>query len=261
MEARKVTEEQFWRYRQWAVKQELSPKTVYSHLVIIKQAFKWAARLKRIPANPFDHISLAEPAPNPQFCPTAKQMSALLAAATEEDRPLFTFLAYTGCRVGEARELLWQDVVFSPKGGGHIVFRLGGSNNATKTGNVRRVPIHPALYPILKGLPRRTDRVFNRSPSAFDPEGIEPINESKTRNRLQAAAKVLALPEDKTFKHHSFRHFFCSQLAEAGAPERYVRGLLGQRDSRVTDLYFTMYDEGAIDAVNRIKIPPPKEAS
>ena len=38
MEARKVTEDQFWKYRQWAVKQELAAKSIYSHLVIIKQA-------------------------------------------------------------------------------------------------------------------------------------------------------------------------------------------------------------------------------
>ncbi|GMV24167.1 MAG: site-specific integrase [Phycisphaerae bacterium] len=259
MEARKVTEQEFWRYRQWAVKQELSTKTVYIHLVIIKQAFKWAARLKRIPSNPFDHISLPEPAPTPQFCPNAEQMAALLAAADDEDRPLFTFLAYTGCRIGEAAELRWEDVVFG-EDGGHLLIRRGGSQGTTKTGGIRRIPIHPELLPVLKGLPRKTDRVFTRSPSQFDPEGIEPLNVSKCLNRLRVAAKTLKLAENQRFKLHSFRHFFCSQLAKGGAPERYVRGLLGHRDSTVTDLYFSLYDDAALDAVKRIQIPPHKKS-
>lgn len=232
---------------------------MYIHLVIIKQAFKWAARLKRIPSNPFDHISLPEPAPTPQFCPNAEQMAALLAAADDEDRPLFTFLAYTGCRIGEAAELRWEDVVFG-EDGGHLLIRRGGSQGTTKTGGIRRIPIHPELLPVLKGLPRKTDRVFTRSPSQFDPEGIEPLNVSKCLNRLRVAAKTLKLAENQRFKLHSFRHFFCSQLAKGGAPERYVRGLLGHRDSTVTDLYFSLYDDAALDAVKRIQIPPHKKS-
>lgn len=258
MEARQIKEDQFWRYRQWAVKHELDPKTIYGHLVIIKQVFKWGARRGRIPTNSLAHISLPEPPPKPQFCPTAEQVSQVLAAATDEDRALFAFLAYTGCRIGEARELLWDDVVQTKTGGGHIVVRRGGSNDTTKTGTIRRVPIHSALAPYLDALPRKTGRVFTRSPSTLDPTGIEPLNVRKCLNRLRVAAAGLALRHDQSFKLHSFRHFFCSQLAKAGAPERYVRGLLGHRDSTVTDLYFTMYDDAAADAVARIQIPSPK---
>lgn len=261
MEAGKVTENEFWRYRQWAVKRQLDPKTIHGHQVIIKQAFKWGARMGRIPLNPFAHISLPEPPPSRQFCPTAEQVARLLAAATDEDRPLFAFLAFTGCRIGEARDLRWEDVTLPREGGGHIVVRRGGSGDTTKTGGVRRVPVHPELRPYLEALPRRTDRVFTRSCSTSDPQGIEPLNVRKCLNRLQAAAAGLGLAEGQAFKLHSFRHFFCSQLAKGGAPERYVRGLLGHRDSTVTDLYFTLYDDGAIDAVSRIRIPSLKGAS
>ena len=237
----------------------MSEKSIYSHLTIIKQVFRWGARLKRIPANPFDHISLSEPPSSQQFCPTREQVAVLLAAASEEDRPLFAFLAYTGCRIGEAVELRWSDVTLRPDGG-HILICRGGSRGTTKTGGVRRIPIHPMLRGIIDALPRKTDRVFTRSPSQFDPQGVEPLNTRKCLNRLQAAAKVLNLSGNQRFKLHSFRHFFCSELAKEGAPERYVRGLLGHKDSSVTDLYFKMHDPAALDAIKLIHIPPPEVA-
>src|SRR5262249_54544656 len=48
-------------------------------------------------------------------------------------------LAFTGCRVGEAREISWRDVDFEV---GEIVVR-GDANTGTKNWELRRVPLIP----------------------------------------------------------------------------------------------------------------------
>jgi len=48
-------------------------------------------------------------------------------------------LAFTGCRVGEAREIAWRDVDFDA---GEVVVR-GDPSTGTKNGELRRVPLFP----------------------------------------------------------------------------------------------------------------------
>jgi integrase len=188
---------------------------------------KEAARKKIIPTNPLDGIPLSEPAPTHQPCYTAEQVAQLIDAADEYMRPIIMCFALTGMRLGEVRDLRWEDVVFGTGDEGQIVIRHGGSGEETKTKKIRRIPIHPALRPVLQALPRKAPTVFTRAPSAQDPQGVKPINQRKVLERVKAMCKKLNFPGYERMKVHTFRHFFCSMLAKEGAPERYIRGLLG----------------------------------
>ena len=224
--------------------------------MIIKQFSKWAARNRYISGNPLEHISLVEPAPTVQPCYTAEQVAALIDAADGHLRPVLVCLAYTGMRIGEVRDLLWEDVTLGTPENQCILVRRGGSGAKTKTGKVRRIPVHPALCAELAALPRKSATVFTRAPSTRDPKGVKPINVRKVLTQVKRLCKQLKFLGHERMKVHSFRHFFCSTLAKEGAPERYVRGLLGHSSSDMVNLYFTMYDPMARSVIGKIQLPP-----
>ena len=66
-------------------------------------------------------------------------------------------------------------------------------------------------------------------------------------------AGLADFPEAKTFKIHSFRHTFLSQLARSKGSERYALDFLGHSSSDVTNLYFKRYDTEAERQISTIR--------
>ena len=73
-------------------------------------------------------------------------------------------MAYTGCRFGEVRDVLWTDIDFERGASGFVLISKGGSAGKTKDKESRRIPIHPELKSALLPLPRIGDRVFHGIP-------------------------------------------------------------------------------------------------
>ena len=140
----KFGEDSYWAFHRWMLDEGFSDKTRYDRMIIVKQAFKWAARTKLIAENPISAADLIpKPPPTPQPCFTPDQVARLLEAATGQDRSIFCLMAYAGLRFGEVRDLQWDDVQWDQGHGGFLLIRRGGSNGTTKTRRHRRVPIHP----------------------------------------------------------------------------------------------------------------------
>ena len=170
--AMKVTEADFWMYRQWLKDAGQSDQTIEDRLIVVKQLFKWAAgKGKMLAANPLADATVPEPPPTPQPCFTPQQVELLLRNAKPSERPIWALMAYTGLRVGEVVALRWQHVLFDRGEHGFINVQLGGSNGTTKGKRSRLVPIHPDLLPILLALPREHATVFVRAPNTRYPHG------------------------------------------------------------------------------------------
>ncbi len=244
----------FWTFNGWMRDQGHSEKTRYDRLVLVKQAFKYAAKEKMIPENLLFGITLYKPEPTEQPCFTPQQVAVLLATADVHEAAIFAVLAYLGLRFGEARDLRWSDIHWNSGGdGGFVSVCRGGSrNDKTKTGRSRRIPLHPALVPYLATVPRKFERVFTARPSNKHPEGDGPINERRLLMSLKRLCKRCGFSDWKKYKLHTFRHAFASMCARNNVAYKYALEWMGHRSSDILDIYYKQFDDVAEAAIRTI---------
>lgn len=253
-------ERDFWDFYGKMKADGLSEKTRHDRSIIIKQAFKWAAGpgARLIPANHLAGVSLDEPAPTQQPCFSPEQVGTLLASADAHHKPIFATMAYAGLRYGEVRDLLWQDLLLDQGGHGFIVVRRGGSDGKTKSGRIRRVPIHPELRKLLDKVPRKFERVFTANPSGKFPDGGGPVDERRLLMSLKRLCKRCKFVNHRQYKLHTFRHAFASMCARNNVSYKYALEWMGHKSSDILDLYYTMYDATAEAAIRTIVYAPAK---
>ncbi|MFA5189434.1 MAG: site-specific integrase [Verrucomicrobiia bacterium] len=135
----------------------------------------------------------------------------------QEAADLCEFLAYSGCRLGEAVQIRWGDVKFDNK-----TFMVTGGETGTKNHEARTVPLFPSLERLLLKmrdarlvLPEITDKLFSIT---------------KAEQAMNTACRNAKLPH---FTHHHMRHFFCSNAIEAGIDFKAIAGWLGHKDGGV----------------------------
>src|SRR5439155_22443083 len=126
------------------------------------------------------------------------------------------FLAYSGLRLGEGREVRWRDVNFDLN-----TLLVTGGETRTKNHEDRTVPLFPGLRRLLESIIKdrgeitKEDRIF----------GLKDI-----RQALGSVCRRAGLPR---FGHHALRHFFCSNAIEAGVDFKAIAGWLGHKDGGV----------------------------
>lgn len=124
------------------------------------------------------------------------------------------FLAYSGMRVGEAREVRFRDVNFIR---GKVL--ITGGAYGTKNHKEREIPLFPPLRALIA---RMTDeRGGEANPNAKLFSIISP------RGALLAAFKRAAV---KRFTVHALRHFFASNAVELGINFKVIADWLGHSD-------------------------------
>ena len=145
---------------------------------------------------------------------------------------LVGFLAFSGCRKGEAEALTWGNV--KPE------WLEIGVDGETKGAEFRRVPISAPLRAILdEARPedaRDADRIFSlRSP----------------RRALDTACEALELPRMRV---HDLRHFYATWCIESGVDVPTVSKWLGHKDGGALAMrtYGHVRDDHSLEAVRRL---------
>ncbi len=254
-----LTEADFWSLRKHLMEEvKVCEKTAYDRLVVVKQMLKYAVKMKLNGINPFSGIAISKPDSAQQPCFTPEQVTSLLEHADAKFKPFIAMLAYAGLRFGEARELLWSDLKMDTSGPGFIVVRRGGSSGKTKSKRLRRLPVHPELRKILDGMPRDFDRVFTSRPSGKFPNGGAPVNERRALFTLKGLCKRCNFANPKQYKLHSLRHTFASMCARKNISYKYALEWMGHRSSDILDLYYSMFDADAHQAMQTLVYPPQK---
>jgi integrase len=166
------------------------------------------ADIKRLGVRPTE-LKLPEPQ---QFIKMLEAIENSGAGQAQECADLVRFLAFSGCRISEARQVTWADV--SDK-----TIKVH-SAKVRKTGNqvaTRLVPIIPEMRELLERLKQNphspTDRVCA-------------IGECE--KSLARASKLVGLTNKIT--HHDLRHLFATRCIESGIDVPTVAHWLGHRD-------------------------------
>lgn len=249
--ASRFTEEDFWSFQDGC---GYAAKTVYDRRMIILQLFKWATeRAEVIVKNPIRLVKMKEPESPPQPCFTPVQVDAMIDTANPTLRQKILFLAYTGCRFGEFRDLQWGDLNFDIGKHGFVTIRRGGSSGLTKNKKSRRIPLHELLAVELKRMPRSCELVFPAAKSHRYPNGDGKQSDTYLLKQVKKLCKECEFPNPNQYKVHTFRHFFASMMARNNVSYKYALVFMGHSDSKILDLYYTMYDEDAEQAIATIQ--------
>lgn len=152
--------------------------------------------------------------------PEAGQFDAILqtvetsgAARARHCANFMRFLAFSGCRLNEARLVRWQDVNFEKK-----EMRVHNSKSAKTTNKpeFRFVPIIPAMQELLERL--KPKEAVPESPVC----AIGECEKSLTR-----ACRLLGISR---ITHHDLRHLFATRCIESGVDIQTVSRWLGHSD-------------------------------
>jgi len=221
----------------------LSPKSIYSETILVKQLFKWASRNGLVEQNPIASLQFANVKSPKQPCFTLEQVELLLSKAKPWMMPILAMLAFTGIRIGELAQLHWEDLDLE-RNIVHIC--RGGSNRRPKDKDDRFIPIHATrLRPILLRLPRTSELVFRMLNG-------RPVEERRMLKDLKRLCREVGLDRPIQYKLHTFRHFFASYCAQSNMSYKYALEWLGHSSSMILDLYFTMNDKISQMAMNNM---------
>lgn len=133
----------------------------------------------------------------------------------KRNKALIYFVAMTGCRINEALNLTWKDLIDSPIP--VAIFR------ETKNGDTRYVPLRGILPDLLKSLPRRSELVFN----SLDDKRLS--LDLKRRTEAQGITKRVWW--------HLMRHSFITNLIQQGIDDLIIAKIVGHKNPASTQRY------------------------
>jgi integrase len=172
--------------------------------------------------------------------PTEDQYVRLLAALDVSYRGhaalMVRFLAHTGLRVNEARQLRWEHVredhIYAPA-------------NVTKNGLPRCVPFIAGTVDVLASLKRA-------KPGSEKRNGFI-LPQAECRKTLRYACRLARIPH---VTHHTFRHFYATRCIMSGVDIPTVAKWLGHLDGGALLLrtYSHLIDDHARLMAKRVKI-------
>lgn len=135
-------------------------------------------------------------------------------------RLVVMFLYYAGLRLGEARNIRWQDIDFDRE-----LIHL----KTAKGDKERVIFLHKKLIDMLKMYGINKDGII------FISERGEKYNKRTIQQIVKNSAKKAGIKKNVT--PHTLRHSFATHLLEAGADIRYIQQLLGHKDLKTTQIY------------------------
>jgi integrase len=216
-----ATDIEKWKLRRGA---SIAARTFNKELETLNHVIRYARDVKGILLDkPAEKVRNRKTETATVEIPSKEQFGMLLAELRNEPQAVRSgaaefaeFLAYSGLRLGEGREVRWRDVNFELN-----TLLVTGGETVTKNHQHRTIPLFPSLRRLLESVIKergeisKEDRIF----------AIRDI-----RQAVGSACQRAGLPR---FGHHALRHFFCSNAIEAGVDFKAIAGWLGHKDGGV----------------------------
>ena len=151
-------------------------------------------------------------------------------------------LAFTGCRLGEARQIRWRDIDFEA---GEIVVR-GDAETGTKNWELRRVPLIPDSRALFQRM---------RSERADESLAAPVFRVGECQKALDRACNKVGTGR---ITHHDLRHLFATRCIESGVDIPTVSRWLGHKDGGALAMktYGHLRREHSIAQAQRVTFTP-----
>jgi integrase len=183
--------------------------------------FKLAMERGLIVKNPAESVNKLPVPAKRMVLPNAEQFKAIVEALRSSDSSsaqaqgdLVQFLAYSGCRIAEAKNVTWNDIDFS-KARIYVA--------PAKNSHDRYVPMLSDMRDLLK----RIQDVPRISRSMERRQGNFVLASTEVYQHLPTACKKVAAPR---ITHHDLRHLFATKCIESGVDIPTVSRWLGHLD-------------------------------
>ena len=205
----------------------------------LKAIFNRAIDWGYIDVNPFKGIKLKIPVIHPVFI-NKKELELIVSKESDHTLALlYRWAFFSGMRLGEIVQLLWDDVNMKTK----IIQVKNKDGFTTKSKRERVVPISKPLKRILKSVKSNGSYVFSKNGERFNPTYA-----SRAFNKCVRFAGL----NDK-IHFHTLRHSFASNLAQKGINLYVIQKLLGHSNITTTQIYSHLRTEDLVKAINELK--------
>lgn len=209
-----------WKKKRGGV---VSPRSHNIELETLTLIFKYAMDrgiLLENPASKFKRRKQAhkeiETYTKDQFSLVVRTLRAASQSVASGSADMVEFLAYSGMRVGEAKEVLIKDIYLATN---HL--KISGGEGGTKNHHERTIPIFPSLKTVIQ-------RILERRSDSKPTERL--FNVDSPRGALKLAHERCGLPH---FTVHSLRHFFITNALEQGITPKTIAGWVGHSDGGI----------------------------
>jgi integrase len=219
-DVRKVSERDC---QEWLVKfqKQYAPSVVNNAIGTLRGVFAEAVNSGARFGNPAANLSRMrirakqlELPSREEFLRFVEEIRTAGARQSKDCANLVRFLAYSGLRLGEARFVVWSDVLFDRR---QLCVR-GHPVTGTKGGESRYVPMIPELERMLIEL---------RKERSNEPSNASVMRVFECQNSMTHAAAKIGM---RRITHHDLRHLFATICIESGVDIPTVSRWLGHKD-------------------------------
>jgi site-specific recombinase XerD len=158
-------------------------------------------------------------------------------------KDLFTTAFYSGMRLGEIVNLVWECVDFKRK----VIIVKNINGFTTKNKKERIIPMNLIMETLMMNRFNKVKNLYNNDYIFYRVIGIK-LNEDYVSKQFKKAVRDTGLNENIHF--HTLRHSFASRLIQKGASVFVVKELLGHEDIKTTQIYSHLKTENLAEAVN-----------
>ena len=203
------------------VKQSISARYYNNSIFALRSVFAGAVEAGRLSSNPAKSLGTARVPATKLYLPTKEQFRAIVNAVragahrtSEAAGDMIEFLAFSGCRVGEARRVQWKHISFDHK----KIEIMGDPRTGTKNWGTRSIPMIPSMLSLLRHMEKRR--------LSKDPE--EPL--LKVRDVRGALIRGCGEAKAPLISHHDLRHLFATVGIENAIDIPTIANWLGHKD-------------------------------
>ena len=203
------------------LKRCISARYYNNSIFALRSVFTEAVEGGYLSSNPAKSLGVARVPATQLNLPNKLQFRAIVKAVragahrtSEAAGDMIEFLAFSGCRVGEARRVQWKHISFDHK---KIEIR-GDPKTGTKNWGTRSVPMVPPMVSLLQQMEKRR--------LSTDPEEYV----LKIRDVRGALARGCAAARAPLISHHDLRHLFATVAIEGSVDIATVANWLGHKD-------------------------------
>lgn len=232
-----LTEEDIKKFYAWLSSKKLAPDTFNRKLDTFESAWEWLLASGQVSDNPWHNLPRRKASQSGNAKPFSKNEVSRIVSAFEVHKTynhytiFVKFLFGTGCRIGEAIGVRWQDIDL---GTGKIIIAeqvTSGKRKPAKSGSCREFYLSGSLKALMVEF--RSDAAD--SSLIFTTLTGKPIDAHNFRER--AWTTILGLAGVEYRKPSNTRHSFCSHALEQGMNPVTVASITGHDPKVLFDHY------------------------